>query len=583
MNSLFLTLTRLSIKASIVFVTILLLQKLFNNRLSPKIKYFMWFLIIITLTFPVTIERNISINNLPGFFQNKQVVEINNKINNFTDSLTESTIIFNPKITSNDNLSNTDVSEENSLIKSFFTLEFALKIASLIWLLGILIFSAIYILQLKKLKSIVKSQEELNNESIINVLNESKKALNISRDIKLYKTDKFSSPALTGIYNIKILIPEYILADVSNRDLKFIIYHELAHLKKLDNITNYLILVYKTIYWFNPFIHLMFKCMKKDMEVSCDNVVLDYLDKEDHINYGRTILNIVEKMSFVRQNPIATCLIEEKDEIKRRIIMIKRYKSYSKKLSIFALVISVLVGCSAISEPSDKEGTTPKEESNITIENNDQNQGLITLEKAQSIIENKDNLFFLDQVEKSLNLARPYVYTYYLDQAVLESEEPTEIMVIEMIYPIKSDEESSALKIYSQYHEIIEMKIDEFNGMPSNSYKDTTYIVNDYSGERLIPYNEDFEFNEFMDTYIGQDLYTFNAKFDLSHANIEAFVKDSNLQVNFYLLGEESSSVNEPSKGLYILSKDNEITEMKMGDSLFNMNDLNSLFDTKFY
>lgn len=77
MTSLFLTIIELSFKASIIFIVVLFLQKLLQNFLSPKIKYLMWFLIIASLTFPITIESRVSIYSLPSFFQRQTTVEIN--------------------------------------------------------------------------------------------------------------------------------------------------------------------------------------------------------------------------------------------------------------------------------------------------------------------------------------------------------------------------------------------------------------------------------------------------------------------------------------------------------------------------
>lgn len=109
--------------------------------------------------------------------------------------------------------------------------------------------------------------------------------------------------------------------------------------------------MYKSVYWFNPLIHIMFKYMKRDMELSCDNLVLKNISKEEHSNYGMTIINIVEKMSMNKQSSIATCLIEDKSEIVRRITMIKKHNKFSKTASILALSLMLLVGCSTASDP----------------------------------------------------------------------------------------------------------------------------------------------------------------------------------------------------------------------------------------
>lgn len=597
MTNLFSTILELTFKASIIFIVVYILQKLFQNFLSPKIKYLMWFLIIVSLTFPITIESRVSIYSLPSFFEPQASVQINeiSKTNtNKNVNISTEYISNKPIVNSKSNDINTNTlkdNEKNKTLpkKNFLTANYLLKFASLIWLLGLFSFMIIYILQLKKIKSIVNCQEELNDEAIVSILEEAKSTLNISKNIKLYKTNEFSTPAITGILKVKILIPEYLLTCLSKNDLKFIIHHELCHLKRLDNITNYLILIYKTIYWFNPLIYIMFKHMRRDMEISCDNLVLDNINEKEHLDYGRTIINIMEKMSFQKQSVITTCLIEDKDEIARRIMMIKRYKNFSKLISVFTLAITIFVGCSAVSEPPKNNTKATQEVTKIEDEPKSEikidEQYLITLEKAESILKDKDNFYSLSKVEEALNLERPYVYTFYLDESDLESEEPSEIMLYEMIYPIKSDKIDSALKVYSQYHEVADIKIDKFNGVPSNDYKDTTYKVNHYTAENLVFLEKDFTFNQdFIISFLGQDIAKLNKKFNISFANVEAFLQDTGLKISFYLVGEESYGSDGATKGLYVLTKDSKIVGLKMiNDSLFMFDKLDSMFDSTTY
>lgn len=410
MSNIFLVLFKLSIRASIIFVFVFFLQKIIKNFIAPKIKTFIWIVIIISLTLPITINSRISIYNYLNLNNSTTVIEISEKVNNTVSYDTVSSEYTNKDIETRDKWQEKIVKSKNTSKKSLLNMDFGLKAASLVWVLGIVCFSVMYIVQIKKLNFILKSQEQLKDKTYANILEEIKKKLNISRNIKLYKTDEFSTPAVTGILNIKILIPNYILHDISKKDFQYIMYHELTHLRKLDNIKNYLILIYKTIYWFNPLIHLMFKYMKKDMEISCDNLVLDHIGKEEKVNYGRSIVNVVEKLASKKENPIAVCLIEDKEEIMRRIIMIKNYKKFSKKISIAALAFTVLISYSAMSEPNKNYTLGLTEEKAYTDEvvkevknSTEENKDKIEIEKAQKYasgksIEIEDIVFTIDEI-----------------------------------------------------------------------------------------------------------------------------------------------------------------------------------------
>ena len=79
----------------------------------------------------------------------------------------------------------------------------------------------------------IRIEEILNNEKI---------NLNITKDIRVKIVKGISSPAIIGILNSIIIIPEQ---EFSNNDLKWIFRHELVHFKRKDNIIKLLVEYFK--------------------------------------------------------------------------------------------------------------------------------------------------------------------------------------------------------------------------------------------------------------------------------------------------------------------------------------------------
>jgi hypothetical protein len=99
--------------------------------------------------------------------------------------------------------------------------------------------------------------------------------------------------------------------------------------------------ILNVIHWFNPILYFCFKNVKEDCEISCDSEVLRYLKPAEYKNYGKTIINLTQ---YISQSDIKpwTCGIVSKSEIKRRIIMISKFKKKNilrTLLGIIALVI----------------------------------------------------------------------------------------------------------------------------------------------------------------------------------------------------------------------------------------------------
>ena len=76
--------------------------------------------------------------------------------------------------------------------------------------------------------------------------------------------------------------------------------------------------------WFNPILWYAYFCMREDQELACDAYALTFIDKEEQIAYGHTIITLLEHYSY--QVPSLANLSRNKRTLKRRIIMIKNSK-----------------------------------------------------------------------------------------------------------------------------------------------------------------------------------------------------------------------------------------------------------------
>ncbi|MBA2562683.1 MAG: M56 family metallopeptidase, partial [Chitinophagaceae bacterium] len=72
--------------------------------------------------------------------------------------------------------------------------------------------------------------------------------------------------------------------------LEAIILHELSHIKRNDYLINLLISLIETILFFNPFIVLLIKIIKKERENCCDDFVLQY--QYDRHSYASALLSL---------------------------------------------------------------------------------------------------------------------------------------------------------------------------------------------------------------------------------------------------------------------------------------------------
>lgn len=75
--------------------------------------------------------------------------------------------------------------------------------------------------------------------------------------------------------------------------------------------------------WFNPILWYAYYAMREDQEIACDNLALTFINPEEKIAYGQTIITLLEQYSTYYRTPTLANFSRNKAILKRRIIMIK--------------------------------------------------------------------------------------------------------------------------------------------------------------------------------------------------------------------------------------------------------------------
>jgi bla regulator protein BlaR1 len=130
------------------------------------------------------------------------------------------------------------------------------------------------------------------------------------------------------------------VSKLTNEEIKHIIIHELVHFKRRDTLINWIITVLNLVHWFNPILYFIFKRLRQDSEISCDAKALSYIKGKEHKNYGNTIINLVSLVSSFDVKPWEASMVS-KSEIKRRIIMISKFK----KRTLIGTLVGVVAAC----------------------------------------------------------------------------------------------------------------------------------------------------------------------------------------------------------------------------------------------
>ena len=153
--------------------------------------------------------------------------------------------------------------------------------------------------------------------------------------------EAITTPAVTGFFRPTLLLPH---ERYDLNDLRYILRHELCHLKRHDMLLKFVLLLANTMHWFDPMVYLMLRQADEDIELACDSAATDGLERAERAAYSRTLLAAVQ--SNVRALPATTCFGSTVERLKRRITNVLGAQK-KRGLGIVALVLALTLtaGC----------------------------------------------------------------------------------------------------------------------------------------------------------------------------------------------------------------------------------------------
>ena len=165
---------------------------------------------------------------------------------------------------------------------------------------------------------------------------------------KIWQCETVRSPFLVGLIKPKIYLPY----GLDEQTQGYILAHEKYHLKRLDHIAKLLGYTALTIHWFNPLCHMAFRQMNSDMEMSCDEYVLDR-NNIPTTQYSYSLLTIAMNRRF----PAATPLAFAETGVKERMINVLNWKKPKKWVSVVAVMVCVILLISCATNPTVNDTT----------------------------------------------------------------------------------------------------------------------------------------------------------------------------------------------------------------------------------
>jgi len=327
----------LSLSGSILAGIVIVMKPFIKHKLSRSIQYYIWIVVLLRLLIPFSIEDSI-MNKV--FYGNQTSIVINAQDEyrvdtRVTENTSNSFIMPSVKQNVNNGVYNTDV-DHRRYFRDLFN-----QYAFYIWLfVAILVFSinlTNYIRFTQKLK--LTNQSATEDENII--LNS---LVDGQHNIKLVRNPLVSTPMLIGIFRPCIIIPDM---KFNKKQFRYILLHELTHLKRYDILIKWLTMLVTSLHWFNPFIYFIKREINHTCELACDEVVIRRLNCAEKQAYGDTLISVASEMKYP-MGVMQTTMSEGKKTLKERLVSIMKYNKKSKLSIIISALLFIVIILGAI-------------------------------------------------------------------------------------------------------------------------------------------------------------------------------------------------------------------------------------------
>lgn len=298
---------RTSLEASVLIVAVLGLRWALGQRLSPAWRIGLWMLVGAKLMLPAFVPAGFglgawmkSADHAAPLVQSRQHVE----------GQPQSAVLVLSEVTQAD----------GSVARNW---SFSPKIALLfVWLAGAAGILLAALVRQRRFDKMLQTRRPGTDPHLITLVARLAQRANVKKAVRIALMPAGTAPAMVGVRQPTLLLPEDWQARFDERSLRHVVLHELFHVKQGDLAWNWVALAVQAVHWFNPLVWFVVSRFQADRELRCDAGALTLLAPTERLDYGHTLLRIQE--TFFAPPAIAGLApcVRNHPTLRQRILMI---------------------------------------------------------------------------------------------------------------------------------------------------------------------------------------------------------------------------------------------------------------------
>ena len=347
MTARFADVLEISLAMSVVLAVLLALRPLLKKRLRAGAFYWVWLLAALRLCIPFNLslpQAPVTVEAVPRAVYRVDTVN-SNPGNHHYAALTEEEAASEEAAAENRPVDGGSIQD---VYTPLFTLEGAV---AALWLAGAGAFLAWHLAKYVRFRLRVRRWGAPAEDAALLARFEAAKAELGVKNLALLVCPAVGAPLVTGFVNPALLLPRETVSDG-------VLQHELIHTRRRDLWYKLLLLLSRSLHWFNPLVHWMAAAASRDLERSCDEAAVAGRDAAFRAVYGAAMLDAVEEGIEARA-PLTTHFRGGKAAIKERLLSIASGGTRKKGVALVCAAALVDLRRGRRLFPGDGRGAPP--------------------------------------------------------------------------------------------------------------------------------------------------------------------------------------------------------------------------------
>lgn len=363
------------IQAAVLVSGILIVRKMFGEKLHAYVRYSLWLLVALRLLIPVNFidspfsllravhvvtegyrEASSAAEDLDGQSQNRSITGRDSReltSENERDVVTEQPgaegTLSAPEgddfrmvdDTAMADMEDEDRTDRNRIMPADYTV---VAVFRGIWIVGSMVVGGIFFTVHLRFRRRLYRARKLCQQSGDKIAGNGRKTVGLHRNLPIYQVKRLEAPCLVGVLRPAV----YVGTDIRTGTewFRHVVTHEQVHYLHGDHIWALLRAVLVTVYWFHPFVWVAAAASVRDGEIACDHGTIKQLGEGERLTYGEMLLELSRKNRGKRVYSFGTMLRPGRSEMKERIMRLAGGNGTRMSAGILVAVLMLgMAGC----------------------------------------------------------------------------------------------------------------------------------------------------------------------------------------------------------------------------------------------